>query len=80
MEGNELAHRLAYIGMVKHARELALKDKLATAEELAIMTIEEVCDLIVGKYEVAMCESECILLIPKNSMKEFNKMAVYIER
>lgn len=80
MTGNELSHRLSYIGMVRHARGLALKDKLATAEELAVMTIEEVCDLIVEKYEVVMCESEDILLIPKDKMKEFNKIAVYISR
>ena len=32
------------------------------------------------KYEVVMCESEDILLIPKDKMKEFNQMAVYLSR
>ena len=77
---NELFNRLHYVSMDKSVRELALKDKLATAEKLAVMTTEEICDLIVEKYEVVMCEYEDILLIPKDKMKEFNKMAVYISR
>ena len=80
MTGNELFNRLHYVSMDRSVRELALKDKLATAEKLAVMTTEEICDLIVEKYEVVMCEYEDILLIPKDKMKEFNKMAVYISR
>lgn len=80
MTGNELFNRLYCVGMNRSVRELALKDKLATAEKLAVMTTKEVCDLIVEKYEVIMCKNEDILLIPKDKMKEFNKMAVYISR
>lgn len=80
MTGRELTDKLFYIGMEKDARKLALRDKMATAEEIAIMSELEVCDLIVEKYEVVMCEPEDILLIPKDKMKEFNQMVVYLSR
>ena len=80
MTGRELTDKLFYIGMEKDARRLALRDKMAHAEEIAVMSEIEVCDLIVEKYEVVMCESEDILLIPKDKMKEFNKMSVYLSR
>ena len=80
MTGRELTDQLFYIGMEKDARMLALRDKMAHAEEIAVMSEIEVCDLIVEKYEVVMCESEDILLIPKDKMKEFNKMSVYLSR
>ena len=80
MTGRELTDNLFYIGMEKGARRLALRDKMAPAEEIEVMSEIEVCDLIVEKYEVVMCESEDILLIPKDKMKEFNQMAVYLSR
>lgn len=80
MTGRELTDKLLYIGMEKGARRLALRDKMAAAEEIAVMSEIEVCDLIVEKYEVVMCEPEDILLIPKDKMKEFNQMAVYLSR
>ena len=80
MTGIELSENLFYKGMQKGARKLVLKDKMASAEDVAIMTQLEVCDLIVEEYEVVMCEDEDILLIPKDKMAEFNKMAVYLSR
>lgn len=80
MTGRELSEKLLYIGMEKDARRLALRDKMAPAEEIAVMSEIEVCDLIVKKYEVVMCESKDILLIPKDKMKEFNQMAVHLSR
>ena len=80
MTGRELTDKLFYIGMEKDARRLVLRDKMAHAEEIAVMSEIEVCDMIVEKYEVVMCESEDILLIHKDKMKEFNKMSVYLSR
>lgn len=80
MDGKELSESLYYIGMQKDARKLAIKDKMASIEDIAIMTQTEVCDLIVEKYGVVMCEDENILLIPKDKIEEFNKMAVYLSR
>ena len=80
MDGRELASNLNYVGMEKAARKLVLRDRMASAEDVAIMTELEVCDLIIKKYKVIMCESEDILLIPKDKLKEFNDMAVYLSR
>ena len=80
MNGRDLNDCLLYAGMVKDARKLALKDKMATAEELALMSEPEICDLIVRDYDIVMSEDEKVLLIPKDEMDEFEKMAVYLCR
>lgn len=46
MNGRDLSDRLLYTGMIRDARKLAFKDKMATAEELALMSELEICDLI----------------------------------
>lgn len=80
MTGRDLSDSLLYNGMIKDARKLALKDKMATAEELALMSELEICDLIVKNYEAVMGENERVLLIPKDKMDEFKQMAVYLCR
>lgn len=80
MTGRDLSDRLLYNGMIKDARKLALKDKMATVEELAIMGELEICDLIVKNYEAVISEDERVLLIPKDKMDEFKQMAVYLCR
>lgn len=80
MTGRDLNDRLIYNGMIKDARKLALKDKMAAVEELAIMGEQEICDLIVKNYEAVMEEDERVLLIPKDKMDEFKQMAVYLCR
>lgn len=80
MDGRILSEKLLYTGMEKDARKLALKDKMASAEDIAIMSELEVCDLIMEKYDLVMDRDECVLLIPKDKMSEFNEMAVYLSR
>jgi len=80
MTGRDLSNCLNYNGMIKDARQLALKDKMATVEELALMGELEICDLIVKNYEAVMSENEKVLLIPKDKMDEFKQMAVYLCR
>lgn len=80
MNGRDLSDRLLYTGMQKDARKLALKDKMATAEELALMSELEICDLIAQNYDIVMSEDEKVLLIPKDKMDEFEQMAVYLCR
>ena len=80
MNGRDLSDRLLYTGMISGARKLALKDKMATAEELALMSELEICDLIEQNYNVVMSEDEKVLLIPKDKMDEFEQMAVYLCR
>lgn len=80
MNGRDLNDCLLYAGMIKDARKLAFKDKMATAEELALMSEQEICDLIAQNYDIVMSEDEKVLLITKDKMDEFKKMAVYLCR
>lgn len=80
MDARELNSHVMYTGMERDARAILLKDNLATAEELALMTSLDVFDRLLEKYEVVMCEPEDILLIDRKKMEEFNKMAVYLRR
>ena len=80
MDSRELASHINYLGMERCARKIILKDNLAKAEDIAIMTDIEVYEILLQKYEVVMCASENILLIDKENMEEFNSMAVYLSR
>ena len=80
MNARELNNHVMYAGMERDARAILLKDNLATAEDVALMTSLDVFERLLEKYEVIMCEKEDILLIDKKKMKEFNKMAVYLRR
>ena len=80
MDARELNNHVMYAGMERDARAILLKDNLATAEDVALMTSLDVFERLLEKYEVIVCEEEDILLIDKKKMKEFNKMAVYLRR
>ena len=80
MDAIELNSHVRYTGMEVDARAILLKDNLATAEDVAMMTSLDVFDRLLEKYEVIMCEEQDILLIDKKKMEEFNKMAVYLRR
>lgn len=80
MDARELNNHVRYTGMEVDARAIVLKDNLATAEELALMTSLDVFVRLLEKYEVVMCEQEDILLIDKKKMEEFRSMAVYLSR
>ena len=80
MDARELNNHVMYTGMERDARAILLKDNLATAEDVALMTSLDVFERLLEEYEVIMCEKEDILLIDKKKMKEFNKMAVYLRR
>ena len=80
MDARELNNHVMYAGMERDARAMLLKDNLATAEDVALMTSLDVFERLLEKYEVIVCEEEDILLIDKKKMKEFNKMAVYLRR
>lgn len=80
MSGIDLSKKLLYIGMEEGIRRLALKDKLATAEEIAVMSIEKVCGLIVQKYAVTFWNNEEIMLVPKDKIEQYSKLVTIISR
>ena len=80
MDARELYNHIKYTGMERDARKIVLKNNLAKAEDIAIMTDIEVYEILLQKYEVVMSEREKILLIEKEKIEEFNSMAVYLSR
>lgn len=80
MTGKELSSKLLYTGMEEGIRNLALKEKLATLTELAVMSESAVRDLVLTQYKVVFAEDEKILLVKKDDIDEFNKLVTIIER
>ena len=80
MTGRELSEKLNYIGMERRIRKLALEEKLETAEKIAVMTIGEVCTLILEKYQIVYSESEEIGLVMKDKMSEYKSLVKIISR
>lgn len=80
MVGRDLLEKLNYLGMERGVRKLALEEKLVSAEELAVMSTLDVCDLLIKTYEMVYSESEEIGLVRKDMMKEYNKLVKVIIR
>jgi len=80
MIGEELEECLHYTGMIRAIRKLAFTDKLADAEKLALMTTDEVCDLVAKKYDVLASEGERLILVQKENMDEVLKLVKMINR
>lgn len=49
-------------------------------EQVAVMTNLEVYTAILKKYKVVMSDSENVLLVEKDKMQDFNKVAVLLGR
>lgn len=80
MTGRELSEKLNYTGMEKAVRVLALKEKLASAEEIAVMSELDVCNLISEHYEMVFSESENVGLVKKENATKLFMMLEIISR
>lgn len=80
MNGIELASKIHYMGQERKARQLLIDDKLKTVQEVALMTLEEVCDAVLVKYQVVAVEDEDIILLDKEFAKEYAKHVKHLER
>ena len=80
MNGRELGSKLNYLGMSKGVRKIALDDKLASVEELAVMSEVEVCDLVAQNYQLVYAEDEEIGLVHNDKAKELFKMIKVVSR
>lgn len=49
-------------------------------EQIAVMTNLEVYKEILEKYKMVMTDSENILLVEKDKIQDFNKIAVFLRR
>lgn len=80
MTGRELLDKLNYLGMERGVRELALEEKLESAEKIAVMSTLDVCELISTTYELVYSESEELGLVRVDRMKEYTALVKIISR
>lgn len=80
MDGRELESKLNYLGMSRGVRKIALDDKLASAEELAVMSEVEVCDLVAQNYQLVYAEGEKIGLVSNDKAEELFDMIKVVSR
>lgn len=80
MDGRELESKLNYLGMSRGIRKIALDDKLASIEELAIMSEVEVCALVAQNYQLVYAEDEKIGLVRNDTAKELFDLIKVVSR
>lgn len=80
MNARTLESKMIYQGMERDARELLIAEKLAKAEEVAVMTCVEVCAKLLETYEVVSCENENIRIVKKENMKTYNDITRFLSR
>ena len=80
MTGRELLDKLNYLGMERGVRELALEEKLESAEKIAVMSTLDVCELISTTYELVYSESEELGLVRVDRMEEYTAPVKIISR
>lgn len=80
MDARELESKMGYLGMERAARKILIEEKLAKAEEVAIMTCIEVCEKILEHYEVVSCEDEDITIVKSDDMDTYNSIVRVLGR
>lgn len=80
MDARELASNMNYFNMERDARKVLLEEKLATVDELAVMTCVEVCDKLLEHFEVVSCENEDITIVKKEDMNTYNSIVKFLSR
>lgn len=76
----DLADKINYIGQERAARNLLVKMNTVPVEKVATMTELDVYEAILDKYKFIISNSENILLVEKDKLQDFNKIAVWLNR
>lgn len=79
-DARDLANKFNYIGQEKAARKLLVKMNTVPLEQVATMADIEVCAAILEKYEFIISDGENIILVEKDKLEDFNKIAVWLRR
>lgn len=79
-DARDLAGKINYMGQERAARNLLLKMNTVPVEQIATMTELDVYEAILEKYEFIVSDSENILLVEKDKLQDFNKIAVWLSR
>lgn len=76
----DLAAKINYIGQERAARKLLIKMNTVPLEQVATMTELDVYEAILDKYKFIISNGENILLVEKDKLQDFNKLAVWLNR
>lgn len=79
-DARDLAAKINYMGQEKAARTLLVKMDTVPVEQIATMTELDVYEAILEKYKFIVSDSENILLVEKDKLQDFNKIAVWLRR
>lgn len=76
----DLADKINYIGQERASRNLLVKMNTVPLEQVATMTELDVYEAILDKYKFIISNGENILLVEKDKLQDFNKLAVWLNR
>ena len=79
-DARDLEKAINYIGQEQAARRLLVKMNTVPVEQIAVMTNLEVYKEILEKYKMVISNSENVLLVEKDKMQDFNKVAILLSR
>lgn len=79
-DARDLGDAINYIGQEQAARRLLVKMNTVPVEQIAVMTSLEVYKEILEKYKMVISNSENVLLVEKDKIQDFNKIAVFLRR
>lgn len=79
-DARDLANKFNYIGQEKAARKLLVKMNTVPLEQIATMTELDIYEAILEKYKFIISDGEDILLVEKDKLQDFNKIAVWLSR
>lgn len=80
MDARTLDGKMNYIGMERAARRVLVEEKLATAEDIALMTSIEVCKKLIETYDVVSCENESINIVKKEDRQTYDSIVKRLGR
>jgi len=80
MDARKLESSMNYLGMERAARKILIDEKLANAEEVAMMTCTDVCEKLLETYDVVSCEKENINIVKHEDMDTYNSIVRYLSR
>ena len=76
----DLADKINYIGQERAARNLLVKMNTVPVEQIATMTELDIYEAILEKYKFIISDGEDILLVERDKLQDFNKIAVWLSR
>ena len=77
---NIISRNFNYIGQERKARQLLMDDMIATAQEVALMSAEEVGQALLDKYDVLAVGGDDIILIDKEHIEDVSKYLKHLDR